>query len=184
MHRAGEGMGAEKELLKMDLCMRETVQCFRGSKGKIPRFPIPFPEATVVHGFLCVLQVLSTLTWSFLCLSTYLFTCLGFPDVSVGKKNPPAMQETRVRFLGQEDTLEEGLATHSSILAWRIPWTEEPGGLQSMGSQRVGHDWVTERAFTCPAPFFPCIYIANYLSIHPYKKSGIFKWMFITNRAV
>ena len=51
-----------------------------------------------------------------------------------------AMQETRVRFLGGEDALEEEMATHSSTLAWRIPWTEEPGGLQSMGSQRVGHD--------------------------------------------
>ena len=55
-------------------------------------------------------------------------------------KNPPAMEETRVRSLGQEDPLEEEMATHSSILAWRIPWAEEPGGLQSMGSQRVGHD--------------------------------------------
>jgi len=50
------------------------------------------------------------------------------------------MQETRVRFLGQKDPLEKGMAIHSSILAWRIPWTEEPGGLYSMGSQRVGHD--------------------------------------------
>ena len=58
-------------------------------------------------------------------------------------KDPPAMQETqetRVRSLGREDPLEEGMATHSSILAWRISWTEEPGGLQSIGSQRVGHD--------------------------------------------
>ena len=55
-------------------------------------------------------------------------------------KNPPAMHETWVRSLGWEDPLEEGMATLSIILAWRIPWTEEPGGLQSMGSQRVGHD--------------------------------------------
>ena len=48
-------------------------------------------------------------------------------------KNLPAMQETQVRSLGQEDPLKKGVATHSSILAWRIPWTEEPGGLQSMG---------------------------------------------------
>ena len=54
--------------------------------------------------------------------------------------DPPAMQETRGQSLGQEDPLEEGMAIHSSILAWRIPWSEEPGGLQSMGSQRVGHD--------------------------------------------
>ena len=53
------------------------------------------------------------------------------------------MQETWLPSLGQEDPLEEGMATHSSILAWRIPWTEEPGGLQSMGSHRVGHDWMT-----------------------------------------
>ena len=58
-------------------------------------------------------------------------------------KNPPAMQElqeTWVPSLGLEDPLEEGMATHSSILAWRISWTEEPGGLQSVGSQRVRHD--------------------------------------------
>ena len=57
-------------------------------------------------------------------------------------KNPPAMWETWVRSLGWEDPLEKGTATHSSILAWRIPQTEESGGLQSMGSQRVGHNWV------------------------------------------
>ena len=55
-------------------------------------------------------------------------------------KNPSAMLETWVRSLGGEDPLEEGMATHSSILAWRIPWTEEPGRLQSTGLQRVGHD--------------------------------------------
>ena len=58
-------------------------------------------------------------------------------------KNPPAMQDTWVWSLDQEDPLEKEMATHSSIPAWRIPRTEEPGGLQSMGSQRVGLDWVT-----------------------------------------
>ena len=58
-------------------------------------------------------------------------------------KNLPVVQETRVRSLGWEDPLEKEMATHSSILAWKISWTEEPGGLQSMGSQRVRHDWVT-----------------------------------------
>ena len=57
----------------------------------------------------------------------------GFLGGSV-VKDPPARQETRVQFLGQEDLLEEEIATHSSILAWKIPWTEEPAGLQSMGS--------------------------------------------------
>ena len=55
-------------------------------------------------------------------------------------KIPPAMQKTQVRSLGQEDNLEKGMATHSSILAWRIPWIEEPGSLQSMGLQRIRHD--------------------------------------------
>ena len=55
-------------------------------------------------------------------------------------KHLPARQETRVQSLGREDPLEKAMATHSSILAWRIPWTEEPGRLQSSGSQRVGHD--------------------------------------------
>ena len=55
-------------------------------------------------------------------------------------KNLPAMQDARIRSLGWEDPLEKGMATHSSILAWRIPRTEESGGLQSMGSQGVGHD--------------------------------------------
>ena len=58
-------------------------------------------------------------------------------------KNLPAIGETRVQSLGWEDPLEKGMATYSSISAWRIPWTVEPGSLQSMGSQRVGHDWET-----------------------------------------
>ena len=58
-------------------------------------------------------------------------------------KNLPAMQETQVQSLGWEDTLEKATATHSSIFAWRIPWTEDPGGLYSIGSQTVWHDWVT-----------------------------------------
>ena len=59
-------------------------------------------------------------------------------------KNPPAMQETQVRSLGWEDPLEERMATHSSILAWRIPWTEEPGGLQFLGWQRVRHRYADD----------------------------------------
>ena len=55
-------------------------------------------------------------------------------------KSLPAIWETGVQYLGWEDPLEKEMATHSSILTWRIPWTEEPGGLQSMGSQRVGHN--------------------------------------------
>ena len=69
----------------------------------------------------------------------------SFPSGSA-VKNLLAMWESWVRSLGQEDPLEKGMATHSSILAWRIPWTEEPGGLQSMGSPRARHNWATELA--------------------------------------
>ena len=71
-------------------------------------------------------------------------------------KHLPTMWETQVQTLGQEDLLEKEVVTHSSILAWKIPWMEEPGRLQSMGSQRVGHDWATSLSFFhfLTQPFF------------------------------
>ena len=69
---------------------------------------------------------------------------MGFPGGSV-VKNLPAKQETRVQSLGQEDPLEKGMATHSGILTWEIPWTEEPGRLQSIGLQGVVHSLATEQ---------------------------------------
>ena len=67
---------------------------------------------------------------------------MGFPGGSEVKNLPASagVKDTRVQSLGKEDTLEEEMTTHSSILAWRIPWTKEPGGLQSMGSQRAGQN--------------------------------------------
>ena len=65
---------------------------------------------------------------------------MGFPGGSDGKESACNAGDPVIQSLGWEDALEKGMATHSSILAWRIPWTEDPGGLQSMGSQRVGHD--------------------------------------------
>ena len=72
----------------------------------------------------------------------------GFPDDSDGKKYAWNAEHMGLipgleRSLGWKDPMEEGMVTHSSILAWRIPWTEEPGGLPSIGLQRVGHDWAT-----------------------------------------
>ena len=87
-----------------------------------------------MNAFTCVYQYILLKKTHQLFISDY-STLWGFPGGSA-VKNPPAMQETQVRSLGQEDPLEQGMATHSSILAWRIPWTEEPGGLQSMGSQK------------------------------------------------
>ena len=71
---------------------------------------------------------------------SFLFTFFYGTLVAQMVKNLPAIQETQLCSLDQVDPLEKGMATHSSILAWRIPWTDEPGGLQSTGLQRVGHD--------------------------------------------
>ena len=80
-----------------------------------------------------------------------------------------ATEETWVQFLGQEDPLEEGMATHSSILAWRIPWTEEPGRLQSMGPQRVGHGRsnLAAAAGECGGWFYP---LSRPLRLPPYEQ--------------
>ena len=83
-------------------------------------------------------------------LSTWLFRTSGGFLMAQWVKNLPEMQETQetwVQYLYWEDPLEEEMATHSSILAWRIPWTEDSGGLQSMGLQRAGHDWATEHIY-------------------------------------
>ena len=74
---------------------------------------------------------------------TYVYVTYMYVVLAQVVKHLPVMRETWIRSLGQEDPLEKDMATHSSTLAWRIPWTEEPGRLQSMGSQRVGHDWAT-----------------------------------------
>ena len=76
----------------------------------------------------------------------------GFSPLAQMVKNLPAIQKTWVWSLGQRDPLEKEMATYSSILAWRIPWSEEPGGLQLMGSQRAGHDWVTNTSPPPPPP--------------------------------
>ena len=87
------------------------------------------------------------------------YICVGWGVASLAAqlvKNPPAMQETPFWSLGKEDPLEMGTTTHSSIPDWRIPWTEEPGSLQSMGSQRVRHDWA---AFIFHFSVSVCVYI-------------------------
>ena len=71
---------------------------------------------------------------------TLILVIFGDSLVAQMVKRLPTMRETRIQSLSREDPLEKEMATHSSILAWKIPWTEEPGRLQSMGSQRVGHD--------------------------------------------
>ena len=85
-------------------------------------------------------SLLLKITHNLFTLSALLSISFWASLVALMLKNLPAMQETWLLSLGQKDTLEEGMAAYSSILAWRIPWTEKPGGLQSLGSQRVGHD--------------------------------------------
>ena len=87
-------------------------------------------------------EVLSILTGNY-CQNSFQIIAKRSSLVAQTVKNPPAIQGTQVRSQGQEDSLEKTMATHTSIFAWRIPWSEEHGGLQSMGSQRVGHDWMT-----------------------------------------
>ena len=95
-------------------------ECSSGSRRCYSRYIISFIFSSVI----------------FFTLSYLLHLPIYFPDGSVGKET----QEMQVQPLGQEELLEKKMAPHSSILAWKIPWTEEPGGLQSMGSQRGGHD--------------------------------------------
>ena len=106
-------------------------------------------------GYNCVTENIYIFTHTHIYTYIYIF---GVSLVAQRLKHLPAMQETWVQSLGQEDPLEKEMATHSSILAWRIPWTEEPGGLQPMGSQRVGHDWATSLSHTYFI-FYICIYI-------------------------
>ena len=119
-----------------------------------------------MRGFgVCVFKYTHTHTHIyFIYTHTHTYVCLHMTSlVAQMVKNLPAMRETLVQSLGQEDSPEKGKATHSSILAWRISWAEEPGGLQSMGSQRVGHNWATD-TFT-----FMFIHIHMYICIH-FKK--------------
>ena len=93
------------------------------------------------------------------------------------QQSPSLIQKTCVQSQGQEDPLEKGMATHSHILAWRIPWIEEPGKLQSTGSHSVKHDWVTNRAVTSwmitsellnpSMPQLPCLYKIR--GLHPFR---------------
>ena len=104
-----------------------------------------------------------------MCFCVYIYILFiyvsGDSLVAQTVKNPPTMQETQVQSLGQEDLLEKEMTPHSSIPSWRIPWTEEPGGLQSMGSQRVGHISATitfTRVCVCVCM---CVYVGP-LSAH------------------
>ena len=107
---------------------------------------------TCFHFLIADNALINTLwQWDYTCLLTYIYQACPFlilPNMMASLvahmvKGLPGMQETWVWSLGQEDPLEKEMATHSSILAWRILWTDEPGRLQSMGSQRVRQDWAT-----------------------------------------
>ena len=98
-------------------------------------------------------------------------------------KHLPIMWETRVQSLGWEDPLEKEMATHSSTLAWKIPWTEEPGRLQSVGSQRVEHDWVTSLTLcakslqSCPTICDPADGSPLGSSVHGILQARILEWV-------
>ena len=102
-------------------------------------------------------------------------------------KNLPVMQATWVGSLGWEDPREKEMAAHSSILAWEIPWTEEPGGLLFMGSQRVGHDWVTKHCtkakvkWVCENVLFFLIEFCGWAFIVLWHSLGIWIWLLCEN---
>ena len=132
------------------------------------------PHPTPLGGYrapswaLCAMQQLPT---SCLCYTrSCVWTCLAAQMV----KSPPAVQETRVPSLGCEDPMGKGMTTHSSILAWRILWTEEPGGLQSMGLQRIGHNWATNRHIICV-----CIWTWNNRLV-PNRKRSVSRLYIVT----
>ena len=105
------------------------------------------PAQSKWGALLCGSAVTSYGSWQKPCQG-FIPTCQWTALVAQMVKHLPTMQETRVQSPGGKDLLEKEMAIHSSTLAWKIPWMEEPGGLQSMGSQRVGHDWATSLCFT------------------------------------
>ena len=116
------------------------------------------------------------------------YTCL--PSLPVGDfsvaqtvQNRPARQGTRVWSLGWEVSLKKGMAIHSSILAWRIPWTEKPGGLQSIGLQRIGHDWATNthtHTHTHTDTQYSILWIYHILFIHLSVDRHLSSFYFLT----
>ena len=113
----------------------------------------------------------------------YGYTILWAFLVAQMVKNPPAMWETWVWSLAWEDPLEEGMATCSSTLAWRIPMDREPGGLQSMELQRVGHDWATKHNTTCPFTWGKHVFLRSLTvydpirdNIRDFKQLSNFPW--------
>ena len=122
--------------------------CNVGDLGSIPGFGrspregkgYPLQYSGLQNSMNCIVH---GVTKSQTQLSDFHFTVIWTSLVAQTVKRLPTMRETWVQFLGQEDLLEKEMATHSSTLAWKTPWTEKPGRLQSMGSQRVRHDWAT-----------------------------------------
>ena len=136
--REGKSLGH-----KVILCLTEYVTSVTKKIWKRKRREAPSTWT------LQILRITIIIYWAIILGQTFLMASLVAPTV----KNLTSMQETRVRFLGGEDPPVKEMATHSSILAGRIPWTEEPGRLQSTGLQRVRHDWVTNRHSECFVSF-------------------------------
>ena len=122
--------------------------------------------------------------WLSVCMIE-VYCCYLASLVAQTVKHLPAMWETRVRSLGQEDPLEKEMATHSSTLACKIPWTEEPGRLQSRGSQRVGHDWAISHGHTVVVYLLSCVWLCCdpidysplFSSVHGILQARILEWV-------
>ena len=139
---------------------------------------ILFMNCELYSTHLCLLYASFVLNFIFFVKVTSLLIIgvhWGFPCGSV-VKNLPAIQETQVWSLGREDPLEKGMAAHASLLSWRIPWTEETDGLQSTGSQRIGHSWAVNTSYpSCPESFGHFIWGALRIIIFLFLFKNCFK---------
>ena len=137
-------------ILQVRILARVTRPYSRGSSWLRDRICISYVSALAGRFFTISCHQRSN--YNIICLYVYIIIWASLVAQMV--KHPPAMQETWVLSLGWEDPLEKEMAAHSSILPWKIPWTEKPGGLESTGLQRVGHDWATN-THTCP---YECVF--------------------------
>ena len=132
---------------ELGLCVSSLTTLGNVGLNALYTFEINLPQFKVQFYKWSILRNSNDLSKITQLISDYIWIRSNFPVAQMVKRLP-TMQETQVQSLGWDDFLEKEMATHSSILAWKIPWTEEPGRLQSMGSQRVGHDWETSLCFT------------------------------------
>ena len=133
---------------ELGLCVSSLTTLGNVGLNALYTFEINLPQFKVQFYKWSILRNSNDLSKITQLISDYIWIRSNFPVAQMVKRLP-TMQETQVQSLGWDDFLEKEMATHSSILAWKIPWREDPGGLQSIRSQRVGHNWATKHSTAC-----------------------------------